>query len=108
MTGQRVWYAFYYAGDASQVDVRLSASPDSSAAAFAVWTPTNLRSWQAGNAENPIGRGSVNSGRNNDLFWSGNFNEPGIYYVVVDHAGSISPSYYGLTVTGSGVSAVGK
>jgi hypothetical protein len=105
--GQRVWYAFHYAGDGSQVDVRLSAYPDSSIASFAVWTPSNLRSWQQGNAENPIGRGSVNSMFNNDLFWSGNFYEPGTYYVVIDQTGSVTGSYM-LTVSGSGVSPVGK
>ena len=101
--GQRVWYAFQYAGDGSQVDVRVSVSPDSSAAQFAVWTPADLRSWQAGNGENPVGRGSANPDMNNDLFWSGHFYAPGTYYVVIDQTGPV-PAYYMLTVTGSGVS----
>lgn len=54
--GESHWYAFYYAGDRSQIEVRLQAEPEDSVA-FAVWTPGEIERWGLGLAVNPIGRG---------------------------------------------------
>ncbi len=128
--GTRTWYAFQYAGDKSQISIQMQVYP-SSAASFTVWTPQNAQGWRQGQTVTPVGAGSpgtVTSGSNplecrpvagssllqcppaptnnlNELVWSGNFNSPGIYYVVVAQSGP--PGGYNLTVTGTGVVTAG-
>jgi dipeptidyl aminopeptidase/acylaminoacyl peptidase len=102
--GDSYWYAFEYAGDGSQIQVRLEVEPAESAG-FQVWTPGEIERWRLGLEANPIGRGSVDPSAAKVLVWSGNFNEVGIYYVVVEHAGNQpGTSYYLLTISGDGVS----
>lgn len=102
--GDSYWYAFEYAGDGSQIQVRLEVEPAESAA-FQVWTPGEIERWRLGLEANPIGRGSVDPSAAKLLAWSGNFNEVGTYYVVVEHAGNQpGTSYYLLTISGEGVS----
>jgi dipeptidyl aminopeptidase/acylaminoacyl peptidase len=98
-----LWYGFQYAGDGSQIQVRLDAEPDDGAT-FEVWTPDGIRRWGAGLEADPVGRGGTDPAAPGALVWSGNFNEPGSYYVVVEHAGNpASTNYYQLTVSGDGV-----
>ena len=104
--GQRVWYAFQYAGDKSEIVVDMNATPGGSAN-FAIWTQGNVQNWQSTGTENPVGRGSPNNSYGGDLVWTGNFNQAGTYYIVVDQAGG-SPATITLKVTGSGVSGLGK
>jgi hypothetical protein len=102
--GASRWYAFQYAGDQSQIQVQLQVAPEGSAT-FAVWTPERIHLWALGEDVNPVGRGSVDRYSGGALVWSGSFNTPGIYYVVVERAGSqAGTSHYLLDVTGSGVS----
>jgi hypothetical protein len=101
--GQRLWYAFQYAGDGSQVQVDLFSNP-SGAVTFSVWTKDNITDWAAGNPENPIGRGTPNDLVNGDPFWSGNFDTPGLYYIAVDNATS-APAAFTINASGSGMSA---
>jgi TolB protein len=102
--GDSYWYAFEYAGDGSQIQVRLEVEPAESAG-FQVWTPGEIERWRLGLEANPIGRGSVDPSAAKVLVWSGNFNEVGIYYVVVEHAGNQpGTSYYLITISGDGVS----
>lgn len=102
--GDSSWYAFEYAGDGSQIRVRLEATPAESAA-FAVWTPGEIERWRLGLEANPIGRGSVDPATGGVLVWSGNFNDAGTYYVVVERKGNQpGTSYYLLTISGDGVS----
>lgn len=97
--GERAWYAFNYAGDKSQVEVKLEAEPGN-AANFYVWTPEEVKYWAAsGGVETPIGCGCPGSPH----MWSGSFNTPGTYYVVVKQSGN-NPAEYKLTVSGKGVS----
>src|SRR5512133_2128415 len=98
--GQRVWYAFQYSGDESQILVDMNARPGGSAN-FAIWTADDVRNWAQGNRENPVGRGTDNATLNDDLVWSGNFNSAGTYYVVVDQAGG-APATISLNISGSG------
>ena len=104
--GQRIWYAFNYAGDSSQILIQMGVTSPG-AASFAIWTPTNVKQWAQGNPENPQGRGTPNTGYNGDLIWSGNFNVPGTYYVVVDQTGPYTGSI-NLSVSGEGVSPAGQ
>ena len=102
--GDSTWYAFEYAGDGSQIEVRLEVEP-AEGAAFQVWTPGEIERWRLGLEANPIGRGSIDPSAAKVLTWSGNFSEVGTYYVVVEHAGNQpGTSYYLLTISGDGVS----
>lgn len=101
--GEQLWYAFQYAGDGSQITVRLEIVPEESAT-FALWTPEGIERWGLGLEAEPIGRGSADSGNKGLLTWSGNFTTQGTYYVVVEHTGSQpGTSYYLLKVEGDGV-----
>jgi dipeptidyl aminopeptidase/acylaminoacyl peptidase len=102
--GDSYWYAFEYAGDGSQIQIRLEVEP-AEGAAFQVWTPGEIERWRLGLEANPIGRGSTAPSTAGVLVWLGNFNELGTYYVVVEHAGNQpGTSYYLLTISGDGVS----
>jgi hypothetical protein len=103
-TAEEQWYAFHYAGDGSQIQVRLEATPEGSAG-FVVWTPEEIQSWAIGKRVTPIGRGSDDPFSAGELVWSGSFTTAGTYYVVVEHSGNpAGTSYYRLTVEGDGVS----
>ncbi len=102
--GESTWYAFQYAGDGSQIEVRLEVEPAGSAA-FDVWTPGEIERWGLGLEAEPIGGGSADPSSDRALVWSGNFNDAGTYYVVVEHSGSQpGASYYLLAISGDGVS----
>jgi hypothetical protein len=102
--GESQWYAFYYAGDGSQIQVRLQVEADDSAG-FTVWTPEQIWRWGLGEYVEPVGRGSADSNAAGTLVWSGSFNASGTYYVVLEQDGSYAgTSYYLLDVSGDGVS----
>jgi hypothetical protein len=99
--GEQRWYKFQYAGDNSEIQIQMNTNPGASAG-FSVWTEQNIRNWQQGGAEQPVGRGAPNEDRGGDLFWSGSFNTAGPVYVRVEQMGAV-PANYGLTVKGTGV-----
>ena len=99
--GQQAWYAFNYAGDGSQITVRLSAD-QTNAAAFEVWTPDQLQQWGTGDAVTPVGRGAINDYLGGDSIWTGNFDSAGVYYVIVSATGNAIN--YTLQISGDGVS----
>jgi TolB protein len=107
--GETQWYAFYYAGNGSQIQVRLQVEPQDSLG-FTVWTPGEIEHWRLGLAVNPIGRGAYDPYIEGTCVWSGNFATAGTYYVVVEPADNLSgsnqttTSYYLLDVSGDGVS----
>jgi len=101
--GQQVWYRFNYAGDNTEIQVRMNTFPGGSAN-FSVWTEENVRNWQQGGPEEPIARGTPNEDLGGDLFWSGSFNFGGPFYIRVDQIGSV-PANFNLSVTGTGVSS---
>ena len=83
--GATVWYGFKYAGDASQIQVILNAQGQTGLA-FGVWTPDLIKQYEAGQAVEPIGRGSANVDvPGADLFWTGNFDLAATYFVRVDN-----------------------
>jgi hypothetical protein len=98
---QRLWYAFNYAGDGSQIQIELQVEPEGGAT-FEVWTPDLIWYWSIGKDVEPIGRGSDDPFTEGKLIWSGSFATAGTYYVVVEHSGSVK-SYYLLDVSGDGV-----
>ena len=95
------WYGFTYSGDNAQILVSLDVVPDNGAT-FSIWTPEQVERWAAGQAVEPIGRGSPNPNVSGSLSWAGNFNQAGVYYVVVENNGS-NASYHAVRVTGSAV-----
>jgi Tol biopolymer transport system component len=102
--GGEHWYAFYYSGDGSPFQVRLQVEPKDGAQ-FELWTPEQAQDWRLGLKVTPVGKGSPDPNDPNTLVWSGKFNIPGVYYVVVKHAGTQpGPAYYLLQIVGSGVS----
>jgi TolB protein len=101
--GQEHWYAFYYAGDGSQIEIRLKTEPPESAS-FDLWTPHDVRRWADGAEVTPVGSGSPAPGETGTMVWAGSFNDQGTYYVVVEHAGQKqAPGYYLLEIEGDGV-----
>jgi len=102
--GESVWYAFDYAGDGSQIQVRLEVVPEGSAG-FVVWTPELIERWTEGKRVEPIGRGSDDLFAEGVVSWSGSFTRAGTYYVAVEQAaGQSGTSYYLLAIAGDGVS----
>jgi hypothetical protein len=99
--GQSAWYAFKYAGDRSDVLVRVSAGPAGSAK-FAVWSPADVIHWSLGEAVDPTGRGSANAAYGGDLIWAGAGPSAGTWYVVMEPSGG-AQTWYNLQISGSGV-----
>ncbi len=106
-----LWFSFGYAGDRSLIMISL-ANGSNGRLAFDLWTPEQAA---ALTDEKPIGRGTVqnincDSGvlqRSGDcqsdyLFWQGNFNAEGTYYVEAFNNQS-SPVTTELMVNGTGV-----
>jgi hypothetical protein len=98
--GATTWYEFQYAGDTSQIEAWMDVVGNNTT--FSVVTPEEVAAWAAGSALDPVGRGSADGYAAGDLSWSGNFNEAGVYYLVVENAGP-DTSYYLLDIAGSGV-----
>lgn len=97
--GEQTWYTFNYSGDESQIMIEMSAP---NGGGFEVWTPEQYAQYQAGQAVEPVGRGSASDYYGGDLIWTGNFNTAGTYYVIVTAEGSQID--YALTISGAGVS----
>jgi TolB protein len=99
--GKSTWYAFQYAGDGSQIQIRMEVEPVGGAK-FDVWTPKGVERWRLGLDTEPVGSGSQDPHAAGALIWSGSFNDAGTYYVVVEHAsGQPGTSYYLLTIRGN-------
>ncbi len=79
-----LWFRFEYGGDNTDVDVTLDAN-DASALRFNVYTPQAVIAWQNGETLKKIGEGS--SVQNHARGWSGRFNFPGTFYVIVYNDG---------------------
>ena len=105
-SGQRIWYAFRYAGDNSPIEVKMQVTPPG-AASFAIWTPGDVQRWVQGNPESPVGRGAPKADTPGELFWTGAFSGSDIYYVAVDQTGPYTGSFT-LQVSGSGVAPAGS
>jgi Tol biopolymer transport system component len=101
--GQGKWYSFYYAGDGSQIEIRLQVVPNDSLG-FTVWTPDKIARWRMGLGPVPIGRSAQDPYAKDTLVWSGSFTAKGTYYIDVEPTSSqTGASYYLLSVSGTGV-----
>lgn len=104
--GQQHWYSFQYAGDNSPIQIRLR---NASNLVFSVWTQQDIQNANGnyGATATPVGRSSSNDQFGGDQYWTGSFNTPGTYYVMVErnNGGQANGSgQYNLEITGSGVS----
>ena len=90
------WYTFRDEGDNGQIVVEMDVAGD---ATFAVWTPGNVDEWRRGEKVTPVGIGTANANVSENLFWMGNFNESGNYYIVVSQ-GKQGNSNYQLRIRG--------
>lgn len=93
------WYTFRDEGDDGQILVEMDVE---GSAGFAVYTPAEVAVWQNGGELDSIGIGTSNDSVSADLFWAGNFNQSGDYYVVVSQ-GSSGSSDYQLRISGADV-----
>ena len=119
--GEEHWYAFEYQGHqemqdvegeedeveaywvSSNIKILLDSEPDQGIT-FSVWTPANIRTWALGEEVEPVGRGGQDEHAPGDLCWCGTFEEPGTYYVVVEHTGQgPGTAYYTLDIGGPDV-----
>lgn len=91
-----VWYRFQYAGDHSQMTIRLVGAEDKGLA-FQVYTPAQIVDWWD---HDGIGAGSP---KDNDLVWTGNAPEPGTWWIKVMNERA-APATFELVVSGKGVS----
>lgn len=96
-------YTFEYAGDGSQIEIRLEVDP-AGTMGFVVWTPAQIAKLQRLERTQPIGRGSNDSRTPGVLTWAGNFKAAGTYDVVVQRNANIQGTlYYHLAIIGESV-----
>ncbi len=90
-----LWYRFFYAGDHSQVNVRMPQGAENRLR-FHVHTPTQMTKWWD---ILPVGQNSI---QDNDLVWNGNSHEGGWWYIEVlnDNPNAVG---FMLNVAGTGV-----
>ena len=101
--GQSQWYSFKYDGKDEQILIKMNAKP-SDGAMFMVVTPEQARLWEKTGEEKSCGCSSEDKYVGADRSWSGKFNMPGTYYIVVKHSGiHETPTDYSLSVSGKGV-----
>ena len=101
--GESHWYAFRYDGQEGQIKVSLDADSTKDIR-FSLRTPADVDHWQKTGEQKACGCGSKNDVESGDLFWTGNFNSPGMYYVVVEETGTLDgATNYALEISGEGV-----
>lgn len=91
-----LWYRFDYAGDHSQVTIKIPLGADNHLA-FEVYTSGQMTSWWD---TDPVGRGSASGP---DLLWSGNSHAGGAYFIKVVN-NSLHAAGFQVEVEGEGIS----
>lgn len=85
-----LWFRFMYGGDKTQIEIHL-LDGGASDISFALYTPGQIELLRRGERVKPIGQMTRASGEPaRDLQWSGNFNERGTYYVVVQNLSNLA------------------
>lgn len=101
--GTRTWYAFTYGGDKKAIEVNLFSDPKDGTE-FCVITPGQAAEWRRTGKITYVGAGSENSAVKSDRFWTGEFDQSGTYYVMVEHSKvRAQPARYQLVVQGDGI-----
>ena len=68
--------------------------------ALSIYTPAQLDAKARGETVNPVGRGTPQ--KNHELFWTGSFNQGGVYRVALENK-SNAVFTYRLDISGAGV-----
>jgi hypothetical protein len=102
--GQTQWFTFTYGEKDEQVLIKMNAKP-ADGAKFAVLTPEEIRLWEKTGDMESCGCSSEDKFAGADQSWSGSFNIPGTYAIVVKHTGHHNEAtFYSLSASGKGVS----
>ena len=100
--GLHHWYAFRDEGDGTDIMVRMTVVP-ATGAGFRVYTTAQVIEWLRGDPTQPVGAGAPLPALNDDLYWTGNFVQSGIYYVLVQGNQQRDVNYM-LSIRGSRIS----
>jgi hypothetical protein len=98
--GEAHWYTFQHRGDRLPVHIWMDVDPNEGAG-FHVFSEEEVQPVMEGtvnpNDANAIGRGTRNPVEPGYLFWRGTFQNPGTYYVMIEHGwtGNVNYSIYG-------------
>ncbi len=96
------WFRFEYGGDKTAITIVVDngGAPQQE---FALYTADQVAAIVRGEKASPLGRGALNKGATgHDLFWTGNTNGMGIYFVVVSN-NSDRAVFFRLVVAGPSV-----
>lgn len=105
--GERHWFAFQYDGKGKTIRVEMFAKP-ANGAQFKVLTEAQADLWRRTGEIEWVGAGSKNNAEKSDMFWTGEFNKAGKYYVLVEHSRQIDKAAWCmLRISGKGVSFLG-
>lgn len=105
--GEQHWFVFQYDGKENPIRVEMFAKP-TNGAQFKVLTEAQVDQWRRTGKIEWIGAGAKNNAEKSDMFWTGEFNIPGKYYVLVEHSRQIDKAAWCmLQISGKGVSFLG-
>jgi len=105
--GERHWFVFQYDGKKNPIRVEMFAKP-TNGAQFKVLTEAQVDLWRRTGEIKWIGAGAKNNAEKSDMFWTGEFNKAGKYYVLVEHNSQIKDvAWCMLRIGGKGVSFLG-
>lgn len=108
VVGEQHWFAFEYDGKRDPIEIKMYAKP-TEGGMFRVLTPTQAQTWRKDGKIESVGAGSSNSAVKSELYWTGEFNRAGTYYVVVEHSKLVpGTTWCKLTITGKGVTLPGS
>lgn len=99
LPNQRTEFRFEYLGDGSAITIAFD-SPGAINVTLSIYTPAQLDANARGEIVNPVGRGAPQ--KNHELFWTGSFNQGGIYRVVLENKSNSVYSYH-IDISGDGV-----
>ena len=99
LPNQRAEFRFDYLGDGSPITIAFD-SPGATNVQLSLYTPAQLEANARGEIVNPVGRGAPQ--KNHELFWTGSFNQGGVYRAVLENKSNSAYSYR-LDISGGGV-----
>lgn len=105
--GEQHWFVFQYDGKEKPIRVEMFVQP-ANGAQFKVLTEAQVDHWRRTGEIKWIGAGAKNNAEKSDMFWTGEFNQAGKYYVLVEHSRQINKAAWCmLRISGKGVSLLG-
>lgn len=106
--GEQHWFVFNYDGKKDPIEIHLYAKP-TDGVTFRVLTPAQVQQWRDTGEIKWTGAGAYNEAEKSELFWTGEFNMAGKYYVLVEHSKVMKgTAWCKLTIEGKGVTFPGE